>query len=389
MPSTSTASRPATAAGHRVPAQPVPELPILGYDAIEYWVGNAKQSAYFYRSALGFRLVAYAGPETGVRDRASYVLEQGRIRLVLTSALQADHRISAHHRVHGDGIRDVAFRVPDARAAFGAATARGATPLDQPYTVRDADGRLVVASIAVFGDTIHSFVERDGYDGVYLPGYEPVSHDRLTDDDPRPVPGLTEVDHAVANVELGRMDEWSAFYQRILGFSQLRHFDDEAISTEYTALMSKVLAGGGGRIKIPINEPAIAAKRSQIDEFLESYGGPGIQHLALATDDIVATVRALRARGVGFLTVPGEYYAEARERVGNVDESWDDLAELGILVDRDEEGYLLQIFTEPMQDRPTLFYEIIQRHGATGFGVGNFRALFEAIERAQERRGNL
>jgi 4-hydroxyphenylpyruvate dioxygenase len=360
------------------------ELPILGYDAVEYWVGNAKQAAYFYRAALGFRLVAYAGPETGVRDRASYVLEQGRIRLVLSSALDSDHPIARHHRRHGDGIRDVAFRVPDARAAFADAVARGATPLDEPHSVRDEDGELVVASIAVFGDTIHSLVERHDYRGTYLPGYQAVPDDGLA----TPI-GLELIDHAVANVEMGAMDEWSSFYQRILGFSQLRHFDDEAISTEYTALMSKVLAGGQGRIKIPINEPAVAAKRSQIDEFLDAYGGPGIQHLALATDDIVATVRALTSRGVGFLTVPPDYYLEARERVGDVDESWDDLAELGILVDRDDEGYLLQIFTEPVQDRPTLFYEIIQRHGATGFGVGNFKALFEAIERAQDRRGNL
>jgi 4-hydroxyphenylpyruvate dioxygenase len=360
------------------------ELPILGYDAVEYWVGNAKQAAFYYRVALGFRLVAYAGPETGVRDRASYVLEQGRIRLVLSSALSADHPIARHQRAHGDGIRDVAFRVPDARAAFADAVARGATPLDEPHAVRDADGELVIASIAVFGDTIHSLVERDGFQGIYLPGYEAVPHDPLAS----PI-GLELIDHAVANVEMGAMDEWSSFYQRILGFSQLRHFDDEAISTEYTALMSKVLAGGQGRIKIPINEPAVAAKRSQIDEFLDAYGGPGIQHLALATDDIITTVRALTSRGVSFLTVPPDYYLEARERVGDVDESWDDLAELGILVDRDDEGYLLQIFTEPMQDRPTLFYEIIQRHGATGFGVGNFKALFEAIERAQDRRGNL
>ncbi len=360
------------------------ELPILGYDAIEYWVGNAKQAAHYYRTALGFRLTAYAGPETGVRDRASYVLEQGRIRLVMTSALIADHVIGDHQRRHGDGIRDVAFRVPDARAAFDDAVARGATPLEPPHVVQDDDGELVVASIAVFGDTIHSLVERDDYRGVYLPGYQPVDHDALA----API-GLELIDHAVANVEMGAMDEWSSFYQRILGFAQLRHFDDEAISTEYTALMSKVLAGGQGRIKIPINEPAVAAKRSQIDEFLDAYGGPGIQHLALATDDIVATVRALNERGVSFLTVPSDYYREARERVGEVDESWDDLAELGILVDRDDEGYLLQIFTEPMQDRPTLFYEIIQRHGATGFGVGNFKALFEAIERAQARRGNL
>jgi 4-hydroxyphenylpyruvate dioxygenase len=361
-----------------------PDLPIGGYDAIEYWVGNAKQAAHYYRAVFGFRLVAYAGPETGIRDRVSYVLEQGDIRFVFTTGIGANHPALDHHRRHGDGVRDVAFQVPDTTAAFRLATARGAVPLHEPTVHEDEQGTLVVASIAVFGDTIHSFVQRDDYHGVYLPGFVPVDHDPIARET-----GLRIVDHVVANVELGAMDEWGAFYQRILGFSQLRHFDDDAISTEFTALMSKVLSGGEGRIKIPINEPAIAAKRSQIDEYLDAYGGPGIQHLALATDDIVATVRALSSRGLSFLDVPAEYYREARERVGEVEESWDDLQELGILVDRDDEGYLLQIFTEPVQDRPTLFYEIIQRHGATGFGVGNFRALFEAIERAQAGRGNL
>jgi 4-hydroxyphenylpyruvate dioxygenase len=362
----------------------IDELTILGYDAIEYWVGNAKQAAHYYRAVFGFRLVAYAGPETGIRDRASYVLAQGDIRFVFTSGIGEQHPALDHHRRHGDGVRDVAFQVPDATEAFGLATDRGAVPLQEPTVQEDEHGKLVVASIAVFGDTIHSLVQRDDYHGAYLPGYVEVEHDPLVSPT-----GLRLVDHVVANVELGAMDHWGSFYERILGFSQLRHFTDDAISTEYTALMSKVLSGGEGRIKIPINEPAVAAKRSQIDEYLDAYGGPGIQHLALATDDIVATVRELRSRGLGFLEVPREYYQEAEGRVGEVDESWEDLAELGILVDRDEEGYLLQIFTEPVQDRPTLFYEIIQRHGATGFGVGNFRALFEAIERAQAVRGNL
>lgn len=366
------------------PATGRPDLPLRGYDAIEYWVGNAKQAAHYYRSVFGFRLVAYAGPETGVRDRVSYVLDQGDIRFVFTTGLDADHPAVAHHRRHGDGVRDVAFQVLDTAEAFQLATERGAVTLDEPTVLEDEHGKLVVASIAVFGDTIHSFVQRDAYSGIYLPGFVPVEHDPIARGT-----GLRTVDHVVANVELGAMDDWGAFYQRILGFSQLRHFDDDAISTEYTALMSKVLSGSEGRIKIPINEPAVAAKRSQIDEYLDAYGGPGIQHLALATDDIVTTVRELKSRGLNFLEVPREYYGEAEERVGEVDESWDDLAELGILVDRDEEGYLLQIFTEPVQDRPTMFYEIIQRHGATGFGVGNFRALFEAIERAQASRGNL
>jgi 4-hydroxyphenylpyruvate dioxygenase len=347
-------------------------------------VGNAKQAAHYYRSIFGFELVGYAGPETGVRDRASYVLEQHGIRFVLTSGLAPDDVVVDHVTRHGDGVRDVSLRVPDAVEAFELATQRGATPLREPEVLEDEDGKLVVASIAVFGDTVHSFVQRDDYAGVHLPGFVRVDHDPLAAST-----GLREVDHVVANVEYGAMDAWSAFYERILGFSQLRHFDDEAISTEYTSLMSKVLADGGGRIKIPINEPALGPKRSQIDEYLDANDGPGIQHLALATDDIVATVRELSRRGLAFLDVPTEYYAEARARVGEVDESWDDLAELGILVDRDEEGYLLQIFTEPVQDRPTVFFEIIQRHGATGFGVGNFKALFEAIERAQARRGNL
>jgi 4-hydroxyphenylpyruvate dioxygenase len=360
------------------------DLPIKGYDAIEFWVGNAKQSAHYYRTAFGFKLVGYAGPETGVRDRASYVLQQRAIRFVLTTGLTPDHEVVQHQRLHGDGVRDVAFRVPDAAEAFELALERGATAFHEPEVREDEHGKVVVAAIRAYGDTIHSFVQRDDYSGVYLPGYERI------DEDPIATPvGLSSIDHVVCNVELGKMDEWARFYERIMGFSQLRHFDDEAISTEYTALMSKVLWDGNGRIKLPINEPAESQKKSQIDEYLEAYRGPGVQHLALSTGDIIGTVRALRANGVSFLTVPPEYYIDAKARVGEVDESWDELAELGILVDRDDEGYLLQIFTEPVEDRPTLFYEIIQRHGATGFGVGNFKALFEAIERAQDRRGNL
>ena len=360
------------------------DLLLRGYDAIGFWVGNAKQAAHYYRSAFGFRLTAYAGPETGVRDRASYVLEQGQIRFVFTSGLSRDHDIVRHHARRGDAVRDVAFLVPDAEHAFELAVERGAAPHRAPATHEDDHGKVVVASIAVFGDTIHSFVQRDAYAGPYLPGYVAI------DDDPIAAPsGLTSVDHVVANVEEGRMDDWASFYERILAFEPLRHFDDEDISTEYTALMSKVLTDDAGRIKIPINEPAEGRGRSQIAEYLDANAGPGIQHLALTTDDIVATVAHLRDRGISFLEVPAEYYADAEERVGHVHESWADLAEHGILVDRDDEGYLLQIFTEPVQDRPTVFYEIIQRRGATGFGVGNFRALFEAIERAQRRRGNL
>ncbi len=363
------------------------QLQIVGYDAVEFHVGNARQAAYYYRSAFGFRWVGYAGPETGVRDRSSYVLEQGGIRLVLTSGLSPEHPVTRHHLQHGDSVRDVAFRVPDAAEAFALATERGAVAHHEPEVLTDEQGKLTVAAIAVYGDTIHTFVQRDDYSGVHRPGYVTVEQDPLAAA-AAPV-GLHTIDHVVANVERGQMDRWSAFYERILGFSQLRHFDDEAISTEDTALMSKVLWDGDGRVKLPINEPAAGRRRSQIDEFLEAHRGPGVQHLALTTDDIIGTVRALRSRGVGFLSVPGAYYDQARDRVGEVDESWAELAELGILVDRDEEGYLLQIFTEAVQDRPTVFYEIIQRHGARGFGVGNFRSLFEAIERAQARRGNL
>jgi 4-hydroxyphenylpyruvate dioxygenase len=360
------------------------ELPVRGYDAIEFWVGNARQAAHWYRTAFGFSLVGYAGPETGVRDRASYVLEQGGIRFVLTSGLRPDHRIVRHHARHGDGVRDVAFQVSDVEEAFAMAVERGAPVHREPEVREDEHGKVVVAAIATYGETIHSLVQRDDYGGVYLPGYQRQHQDPLAEG-----VGLERVDHVVSNVAPGEMEAWTEFYERVLGFSQLRHFTDEDIATDYTSLMSKVLWDGVGRIKLPINEPAEGRRRSQIEEYLDAYDGPGVQHLALETPDIVATVRAMRQRGVGFLEVPTEYYDEARERVGDVDESWSDLRELGILVDRDDEGYLLQIFTEPVQDRPTVFYEIIQRQGAQGFGLGNFKALFEAIERAQARRGNL
>jgi 4-hydroxyphenylpyruvate dioxygenase len=366
------------------PAPDRTDLPLKGYDAIEFWVGNAKQAAHFYRAAFGFELVGYAGPETGVRDRASYVIKQRSIRFVLTTGLDPDHEVNRHQALHGDGVRDVAFRVPDAEEAFALAVDRGAVPFHEPEVLEDEHGKVVRAAIRAYGDTIHSFVQRDDYSGIYLPGYEPVDADPIA----RPV-GLSAIDHVVCNVEEGEMDTWARFYERIMGFSQLRHFDDEAISTEYTALMSKVVWDGHGRIKLPINEPAEGKKKSQIDEYLQFYGSPGVQHLALSTGDIVTTVRRLRENGVRFLSVPDEYYLDAKQRVGEVDESWDDLQELGILVDRDDEGYLLQIFTEPVEDRPTVFYEVIERHGAKGFGVGNFKALFESIERAQQRRGNL
>jgi 4-hydroxyphenylpyruvate dioxygenase len=363
---------------------PPRELPVHGYDAIEFWVGNARQAAHYYRTAFGFELVGYAGPETGVRDRASYVLDQGEVRFVVTSGLRSGHEIVEHQARHGDGVRDVSFRVPDAEHAFSLAVERGAPAHHEPEVREDEHGKVVVAAIGTYGDTIHSLVQRRDYDGVHLPGYRRLEADTLT----RPV-GLERIDHVVSNVHPGQMEGWTAFYERVLGFSQLRHFTDEDIATADTALESKVLSDGVGRIKLPINEPAEGRRRSQIAEYLDAYDGAGVQHLALQTSDIVATVRAMRAQGVAFLDVPREYYEEARDRVGEVDASWSDLAELGILVDRDDEGYLLQIFTEPVQDRPTVFYEIIQREGAQGFGLGNFKALFEAIERAQARRGNL
>jgi 4-hydroxyphenylpyruvate dioxygenase len=359
-------------------------FPINGTDFVELYVGNARQSALFYELAFGFRRVAYRGPETGSRDRASYVLQQHKIRLVLTTALHPDHPIAHHVFRHGDGVRDIALWVDDARDAFDKAVSRGAVPVQEPAVTRDDQGEAVTAAIRTYGETIHSLVERRNYRGVFLPGFEPITGVFQ----PEPA-GLKYIDHCVGNVELGRMNHWVAFYRDVLGFSQIVGFDDKDISTEYSALMSKVMANGNGRIKFPINEPAAGRKKSQIDEYLEFYGGPGVQHMALATDDIIATVTRLRDHGIEFLQVPSSYYESVPARVGTIDERLDALQRLGILVDRDDEGYLLQIFTKPVEDRPTLFYEIIQRKGAKSFGKGNFKALFEAIEREQARRGNL
>ena len=359
-------------------------FPINGTDYIEFYVGNAKQSALYYQSAFGFELVAYRGPETGVRDRVSYLLAQNKIRLVLTSPLGPDGEIAAHVHKHGDGVRDIALWVDDARDAYAKAVERGAVSAYEPRVARDGAGEVVTAGIHIYGDTIHSLVERRNYRGAFLPGFTP----RSSRHNPRPT-GLLHVDHCVGNVELGKMNVWVGFYERVMGFKNLVSFDDEDISTEYSSLMSKVMANGNERIKFPINEPAQGKKKSQIDEYLEFYGGPGVQHLALATDDIVSTVGALRDRGVEFLSAPESYYAELAGRVGKIDEPLDQLRELGILVDRDPDGYLLQIFSKPVQDRPTLFYEIIERKGARSFGKGNFKALFEAIEREQALRGNL
>jgi 4-hydroxyphenylpyruvate dioxygenase len=359
-------------------------FPINGTDYVEFYVGNAKQAAHYYRSAFGFRLVAYRGPETGTRDRASYLLQQNKVRLVLTSALTPDHPVAEHVLRHGDGVRDIALWVDDTREAFARAVERGAKPVAEPAVLRDDDGEVVIAAFHTYGDTIHSLVERRNYRGAFLPGFrQEESHFN-----PPPV-GLQHVDHCVGNVELGRMNTWVKFYEDVMGFRNLISFDDKDISTEYSSLMSKVVASGNERIKFPINEPAQGKKKSQIDEYLEFYRGPGVQHLAIATDDIIETVTALRDRGVEFLRVPTTYYGDLQARVGRIDEPIDTLAELGILVDRDPDGYLLQIFTKPVQDRPTVFYEIIQRKGARSFGKGNFKALFEAIEREQALRGNL
>ena len=360
-------------------------MPLLGWDHVELWVGNAKQSAYFYERALGFTRTAYSGPECGVRDRASYVLEQGEIRLVLTSALRENHEITRHHAHHGDGVKDIALTVPDATEAYRQAVQRGARGVREPTRLEDEHGAVEVAAIATYGDTIHTFVERTGYEGAFLPGFVSVSTNGQAHGDA----GLVNIDHIVGNVELGRMDEWVEFYERVFGMTNILHFGDEQIHTEYSALMSKVMSDGEGKIKFPINEPAEGKRKSQIDEYLEFYDGAGAQHIALASSDIVATVENLKSRGLLFLDTPDTYYEDAQDRVGEIEEDYAELREHKILVDRDEDGYLLQIFTKTAQDRPTLFFEVIERHGARGFGDGNFKALFEAIEREQALRGNL
>ncbi len=359
-------------------------LPLNGTDHVEFYVGNAKQSAYYYQSAWGYELIAYSGPETGVRDKASYVLQQGKIRLVLTSALHPEHEISKHVLEHGDGVKVLALWVDDARKSFEETVKRGAKPFMEPTVLKDNDGEVVISAIHTYGETIHKFVERKNYKGYFLPGFE----SRKSNFDIKPV-GLKYVDHCVGNVALGRMNLWVKFYEEVLGFKLLLTFDDNDISTEYSALMSKVVSNGNGYIKFPINEPADGKKKSQIEEYIEFYHGEGVQHIAVATDDIIATVSELRARGVEFLRVPDVYYEEVWERVGTINEDHEAIKKLNILVDRDDEGYLLQLFTKPVQDRPTVFYEIIQRCGAKSFGKGNFKALFESIEREQELRGNL
>jgi 4-hydroxyphenylpyruvate dioxygenase len=360
-------------------------MPLDGWDHVELWVGNAKQAAYYYEHAFGFARTAYAGPETGVRDRASYVLEQNDIRLVLTSALRRGSEIGEFAHVHGDGVKDISLRVPDAKEAYRQAVQRGARGIAEPREVEDEWGKVGLATIATYGDVVHTFVERAGYEGTYLPGYVAQESANGAGSDV----GLLAVDHIVGNVELGRMNYWVEFYERVFGMTEMLHFSDEDISTEYSALMSKVMTDGQGKIKFPINEPAEGKRKSQIEEYLEFNHGPGSQHIALTSTNIVETVEALQRRGVPFLQTPSAYYDETPDRVGEIDESWDDLRRLGILADRDDDGYLLQIFTKTAQDRPTLFFEVIERHGARGFGDGNFKALFEAIEREQALRGNL
>jgi 4-hydroxyphenylpyruvate dioxygenase len=360
-------------------------LPINGTDYVEFYVGNAKQAAHFYQSAFGFQLRGYRGPETGTRDRASFLLVQDKIRFVLTTPLGPEGFIAEHVHRHGDGVRDIALWVDDATSAFEETTRRGGRAVREPEVVEDAHGRVVLSAIATYGDTIHTFVERKDYTGLFLPGFEAWENAHWQ---PAPV-GLKYVDHCVGNVYLGEMEEYVDYYSQVMGFRNLLHFTDRDISTEYSALMSKVMSNGNERIKFPINEPAQGKKKSQIDEYLEYYRGQGVQHVAMATGDILSTVTQLRSRGVEFLTVPTTYYEHLQDRVGKIDEPVEELARLGILVDRDPDGYLLQIFTKPVQDRPTVFYEIIQRRGARTFGEGNFKALFEAIEREQARRGNL
>ncbi|MEP0711739.1 4-hydroxyphenylpyruvate dioxygenase [Algoriphagus sp.] len=359
-------------------------LPINGTDYIEMYVGNAKQSALYYQYAFGYELIAYAGPETGIKDKASYVLKQDKIRLVLTTPIFPEGPIAEHIKKHGDGVKVLALWVDDVEKSWYETTSRGAVSSSEPQTISDEFGTVKVASIQTYGETIHTFVERKNYNGIFLPGYKP----RKSTYTSKPI-GLKYIDHCVGNVELGEMNRWVDFYESVMGFKLLMTFDDEDISTEYSALMSKVVSNGNGYIKFPINEPAAGKKKSQIEEYLDFYRGPGVQHMAIATDDIIETVSELRRRGVEFLEVPSSYYDDLLDRVGKIDEDLQPLKDLNILVDRDDEGYLLQIFTKPVQDRPTLFFEIIQRKGAKSFGKGNFKALFEAIEREQELRGNL
>ena len=360
-------------------------LPLLGTDYVEFYVGNAKQSAHYYMTAFGFQALAYAGPETGMKDRASYAVRQNKLTLVLTTPIRSNTEIADHIYKHGDGVKALALKVDDATSAWEETTKRGAKSFMQPQHLKDNDGEVVLSGIHTYGDTVHLFVERKNYNGLFLPGYRAWSNPYFHPVDT----GLQYVDHCVGNVGWNQMNPWVKFYQDTMGFRNILTFDDKDISTEYSALMSKVMSNGNGFVKFPINEPAEGKKKSQVEEYLDFYNGEGVQHVAMATNDIVQTVTELRNRGVEFLRVPNSYYDDLLERVGHIDEDLEPLKELGILVDRDNEGYLLQLFTKPVEDRPTLFFEIIQRKGAKSFGKGNFKALFEAIEREQGERGNL
>ncbi len=360
-------------------------LPLEGTDYVEFYVGNAKQAAHYYMSAFGFQALAYAGPETGMKDRASYVVRQHKLTFVLTTPLRPDNEMADHIYKHGDGVKALSLRVQDATSAWNETTNRGAKSYMKPVTMKDADGEVVMSGIHTYGDTVHLFIERKNYKGAFMPGYRAWSNPHFQPTDA----GLLYVDHCVGNVDWNGMNPWVKFYEDVMGFKNILSFDDEDISTEYSALMSKVMSSGNGFVKFPINEPAEGKKKSQVEEYLEFYQGEGVQHVALATNDIVTTVKDLMSRGVEFLKVPTTYYDDLIDRVGEIDEDMEPLKELGILVDRDNEGYLLQLFSKPVEDRPTLFFEIIQRKGAKSFGKGNFKALFEAIEREQEARGNL
>lgn len=365
--------------------QQVDFLPLHGTDYVEFYVGNAKQAAHYYMSAFGFQALAYAGPETGIKDRASYVVRQNKLTLMLTTPLRPGNEMADHVYKHGDGVKTLALMVDDATDAWEQTTKRGGKSFMEPQHLRDDNGEVVLSGIHTYGDVVHVFVERKNYRGVFMPGYRAWSNPHFAPPDT----GLLYVDHCVGNVDWNQMNPWVKFYEEVMGFRNILSFDDEDISTEYSALMSKVMSNGNGYVKFPINEPAEGKKKSQVEEYLEFYGSAGVQHVAMATNDIVKTVKDLMSRGVEFLKVPTSYYDDLLDRVGKIDEDLEPLKELGILVDRDNEGYLLQLFTKPVEDRPTLFFEIIQRKGAKSFGKGNFKALFEAIEREQAERGNL
>ncbi len=359
-------------------------LPLGGTDYVEFYVGNAKQAAHYYKSAFGFQSVAYAGPETGIMDKVSYVIRQNKLTFVLTTALRSGNEIADHVYKHGDGVKVLALKVEDAADAWVQTTKRGAKSYMEPQTLKDDNGEIIISGIHTYGDTVHIFVERKNYNGLFMPGFVEWKS-RFNPEST----GLMYVDHCVGNVGWNQMNPWVKFYEDVMGFRNILSFDDKDISTEYSALMSKVMSNGNGYVKFPINEPAEGKKKSQVEEYLEFYNGEGVQHVALATNNIIETVTELQKRGVEFLKVPASYYEDVLDRVGQIDEDLKPLSELGILIDRDDEGYLLQIFSKPLQDRPTLFFEFIQRKGAKSFGKGNFKALFEALEREQEARGNL